>query len=152
MQWHGVTIVRHKTKVKKDYFAKLKNDVKSEIAKNKARFHKFNWNTINRATHQKIRQTKPIVIGSSKYTLKELGKEMNVRKKSIETRLKATYYNKILRAYSKSTADVADDKRIPVIYNRYKKQVLLESKFITQDIEFCLQAMKAITSYLKSNR
>ena len=61
----------------KEYLLKLKDEINEFIENFKKRYQLFPWNKVNKLSKFEINSDKPITVNETKFTVKELVKEIN---------------------------------------------------------------------------
>jgi hypothetical protein len=134
----------------KEYLLKLKDEINEFIENFKKRYQLFPWNKVNKLSKFEINSDKPITVNETKFTVKELVKEINKIKGNLQTRMRASYYNFILKAFIKDSIHCTDDE-IKNLYHQYQNELKSNFNESKQDLMFCLEALKQINKAFKND-
>jgi hypothetical protein len=137
-----------KTKEQKLYLLKLKSEITDFTENFKKRYRLFPWSGINKVKKIDLLSSTPIVVNGTSFTTMELLKEINNTKSKIQSKLKPSYYNFILKAYSKDAMNKTG-KELTTVYKTYQDQLQVSFKGTKEDLNFCLSALKEINKVLK---
>ena len=139
-----------KTKQHRLYLLKLKNEVSSFIVNFKKRYQLFPWTKVNKLKKFKLSPSTTITVNGTEFTALELVKEINKTKVRLQSKLKPSFYNYILRAYIKESMNKTGSD-LTAVYNIYKEQLELRFKEANTDLMFCLESLKELNKAYKTN-
>ena len=137
-----------RSKVQKENLLKLKKEIVDFTTDFKKRYQLFPWSKVNKLTKIEMRSSSPITVNGSEFTVMSLVKEINKSKTKIQSRLKPSYYNFLLKAYIKDSMNL-EDKEVNSIYKEYEEQLNGLFKETKQDLMFCLEGLKQINKAFK---
>lgn len=139
-----------RSKDHKKYLLLLKKDINDFIENFKKRYQLFPWSEVNKLKKIQLNSNVPITVNGVSFTVLELVKEINKIKVKIQNQLKGSYYNFILRAYTKDAMNKTGAD-LTSIYNSYKDQLDQSFKQTKEDLLFCISALKEINKLLKKD-
>ncbi len=137
-----------RSKVQRENLLKLKKEIVDFTTDFKKRYQLFPWSKVNKLTKIEMRSSSPITVNGSEFTVMSLVKEINKSKTKIQSRLKPSYYNFLLKAYIKDSMNL-EDKEVNSIYKEYEEQLIGLFKETKQDLMFCLEGLKQINKAFK---
>lgn len=140
-----------KTKEQKLYLLKLKTEVSEYLINYKKRYQLFPWNKVNKISKLQMNSTTPIKVNGTDFTVKKLVKEISGTKSKIQSRMKPSYYNYILKAYIKDSMN-KEGKQLKEVYNQYKEELQGVFKEMKLDLIFCLEGLRQMNKTLKSQK
>lgn len=133
-------------KDQKVYLLALKSDVTDFLVNFKKRFRLFPWSKVNKVMRKEYSTV--IVVNGAKFTVKSLVQEINKTKTKLNSKLRPSAFNPILKGYIKDAKNL-EGKELKRIYQNYKDELQKEFKSMRMDLEFCLSALKALNKYIK---
>lgn len=137
-----------RSKVQKENLLKIKKEIVDFTTDFKKRYQLFPWSKVNKLTKIEMRSSSPITVNGSEFTVMSLVKEINKTKTKIQSRLKPSYYNFLLKAYIKDSMNL-EDEQVNSIYKEYEEQLNGLFKETKQDLMFCLEGLKQINKAFK---
>ena len=140
-----------KTKEQKEYLLRLKSNISSFLVNYKKRYQLFPWSLVNKISKMKIITDTPITVHGTEFTVKELIKEINKYKGKIQSRIKPSYFNFILKAYIKDSMNKTGNE-LSKVYRQYNEQLNLQFKEMKDDLFFCLDALKELNKVVKNEK
>ena len=137
-----------KTREQKKYLLKLKSEVSDFLINYKKRYQLFPWSQVNKISKLQINSNSPINVNGIDFTVKKLVNEINKTKSKIQSRMRPSYYNYILKAYIKDSMN-KDGKQLKDVYNQYNEELQNVFKEMRMDLLFCLEGLKQMNRALK---
>lgn len=132
-----------KTNEQKIYLLRLKKDITDFLINFKKRYKLFPWEKLNKVTKLNLEYQETIVVNETEFTLKELVKIINRTKSNLQSKLKPSYFNFILKAYIKDSMNQKEGGIKPV-YKQYKEELDNIFKEMKLDLTFCLEGLTQI--------
>lgn len=140
-----------KTKEQREYLLKLKSEVSDYLLNYKKRYQLFPWNKVNKIAKLQMNSKTPINVNGTDFTVKKLVKEIDTIKAKIQSRMRPSYYNYILKAYIKDSMN-KQGKPLKDVYHQYKEELQGVFKEMKLDLMFCLEGLKQLNKTLKSEK
>ena len=138
-----------KTREQRAYLLKLKSEIIAFLENFKKRYQLFPWTQVNRLKKFNLNSSSPITVNGTSFTVMELVKEIRRTKTKIQSKMKPSSYNYILRAYIRDSMNKTGDE-LTEIYNIYDEQLQVSFKETKQNLEFCLDALKVLNKTFKT--
>lgn len=140
-----------KTKEQKKYLLQMKSDISDSLINFKKRYQLFPWSQVNKVSKLKINSMTPINVNGTDFTVKSLVKEINKTKTKLQSRMRPSYFNYILKAYIKDSMN-KDNNQLKILYNQYKEEIDNVCKEMQSDLLFCLEGLRQMNRALKPEK
>ena len=145
-------MLTHKVSTEKLYKDKLENEINEFIFNFKKRYTIFPWKSIAKISKTKDLRNIPISVNGSSFTTISLLKEVERIRKELAQKIKPGYsvWKHYFSAYHKLVLKCKSDADIKKAYDECHKELVSEFEQMKRDLMFCLNALKALSTAIKS--